>query len=265
MLRAGFLHSHTIPSASTLSIQAVLSLPRARLALLFSTVHTAIIIPALNEQQALPLVLADIPSSLDALVVVVDNGSTDRTAEVARKGGAVVLTEPRRGYGGACLKAIEWLLQEDRAPDVLVILDADHSDDTTILPAFIERITAGEADLVLSTRTRGGAEPGSMTAVQIWGNRLQTFSLRHRFGLDLSDMGPMRAVRWKSLQAMQMQDRTWGWNIEMACKAARLGLRVVEVPVSYRNRVGESKISGSFRGATRAGTKILWALARYGI
>jgi glycosyltransferase involved in cell wall biosynthesis len=216
---------------------------------LFSTVHTAIIIPALNEQQALPLVLADIPLSLDALVVVVDNGSTDRTAEVAREGGAVVLSEPRRGYGGA----------------VLIILDADYSDDTTILPAFIERIAAGEADLVLSTRTRGGAEPGSMTGVQIWGNRLQTFALRHRFGLELSDMGPMRAVRWQALQAMEMQDRTWGWNIEMACKAARLGFRVVEIPVSYRSRVGESKISGSLRGATRAGAKILWALARYGI
>ncbi len=225
----------------------------------------AIVIPALNEQQALPLVLSDIPSSLQARVVVVDNGSTDQTAEVARAHGAVVLREDNRGYGSACLRGIGWLARQPTQPEVLIILDADHSDDPAILPDFVARIVSGEADLVLSTRSLGTAEPGSMTSVQVWGNRLQTFALRHRFGLHLTDMGPMRAISWTALQDMNMQDATWGWNIEMACKAARRGLRVVEVPVSYRNRLGESKISGSFQGAARAGAKILWALARHGI
>jgi glycosyltransferase involved in cell wall biosynthesis len=228
-------------------------------------VRTAIIIPALDEEQSIPLVLADIPSSLEAVVIVVDNGSTDRTAEVAQAAGAVVLSEPRRGYGGACLAGITWLARQHPEPEVVVILDADHSDDPALLSDFVARIQSGDADLVLSTRTRGGAEPGSMTAVQVWGNRLQTFALRHRFGLQLTDMGPMRAISWSALQRMDMQDRTWGWNIEMACKAARLGLAVEEVSVSYRCRVGTSKISGTLRGASRAGAKILWALARYGV
>ena len=228
-------------------------------------VRTAIIIPALNEEQALPLVLADIPAALDALVVVVDNGSTDRTAEVAAEHGAIVLSEPARGYGAACLKAIEWLAAQNTPPEVVIILDADHSDDCSILPEFVARLAADKADLVLSTRTTGGAEPGSLTTIQRWGNRLQTFALQHRFGLELSDMGPMRAISWPALVALDMQDRTWGWNIEMACKAARHKLHVVELPVIYRKRVGVSKISGSFRGAVRAGTKILWALGRYGI
>jgi glycosyltransferase involved in cell wall biosynthesis len=227
--------------------------------------RTVIIIPALNEEEALPLVLADIPRSIEASVIVVDNGSTDRTAEVAAQHGATVLKEPHRGYGAACLKAISWLNTQEEPPEIVIILDADHSDDCQFLPDFAARIATGEADLVLSTRTMGGAEPGSMTSIQVWGNRLQTFALRHRFGLKLSDMGPMRAISWPSLMGLKMQDRTWGWNIEMACKAARQNLRVVEVPVSYRNRVGESKISGTFKGAVRAGTKILWALARYGI
>jgi len=227
--------------------------------------RTAIIIPALNEEEALPLVLADIPSSLEARVIVVDNGSTDRTAEVAAQHGATVLKEPYRGYGAACLKAISWLDAAEEPPEIVIILDADHSDDCAVLPDFAARIARGEADLVLSTRTMGGAEPGSMTTVQMWGNRLQTFALHHRFGLELSDMGPLRAISWHRLVELEMRDRTWGWNIEMACKAARQNLRIVEVPVSYRNRVGESKISGSLKGAVRAGAKILWALGRYGI
>ena len=228
-------------------------------------VRTAIVIPALNEEQALPLVLGDIPESLQAEVIIVDNGSTDRTAEVAAELGATVLRESQRGYGAACLKAISWLKTQSPCPEVLIILDADHSDDSSLLPDFVARLARDEADLVLSSRTTGGAEPGSMTTVQIWGNRLQTFALKHRFGLHLSDMGPMRAISWPALDLLNMKDRTWGWNIEMACKAARHDLRIVEIPVPYRNRVGKSKISGTFWGALRAGTKILWALARYGI
>ncbi|MBJ94181.1 MAG: UDP-glucose--dolichyl-phosphate glucosyltransferase [Rickettsiales bacterium] len=227
--------------------------------------RVAVIIPALNEERALPLVLDDLAAHLEAEIIVVDNGSTDKTPDVASSRGVVLVTEPARGYGAACLRGIRYLQERAEPPEVLVILDADYSDDSAVLPDFIARIRRGEADLVLSSRTQGGAEPGSMTEVQIWGNRLQTFALRHRFGLELTDMGPMRAISWQALMALKMQDRTWGWNIEMACKAARQKLRVQELPVSYRNRVGQSKISGSFQGAARAGAKILWALARYGI
>ena len=228
-------------------------------------VRVAVVIPALNEAENMPGLIADLRRSLpDALVVVVDNGSTDRTTEAALEAGAKVLSEPNRGYGSACLRAIRWLAERRDPPEVLVILDADRADDPALLPDFVERIERGEADLVLSSRTRGGAAPGAMTPVQVWGNRLQTAALRARFGLRLTDMGPMRAIRFRSLLALEMEDPTWGWNVEMAAKAARSGLSVVEVPVSYgHRRAGRSKISGSPTGAIRAGGKIVWALWRY--
>jgi glycosyltransferase involved in cell wall biosynthesis len=226
-------------------------------------VQTAVVIPALNEADSLRDLLPELVGVLpSARVVVVDNGSSDRTAEVAASGGAQVVFEPRRGYGSACLAGIRALRADP--PDVLVILDADHADDPAFLPNFLDRIGQG-VDLVVSTRTQGGAEDGALTPVQIWGNRLQTVALRMRFGLLLTDMGPMRAIRWTSLESLEMEDLTWGWNIEMACKAARVGLRIEEVPVTYRCRQeGVSKISGSVSGAARAGVKILYALGKYG-
>jgi len=226
---------------------------------------TAVIIPALNEAENIPGLLDDLGSALpDALAVVVDNGSTDGTASAASAAGATVLSEPKRGYGSACLRAIRWLEARDPRPDIVVILDADRADDPRFLVDFIDRIHSGEADFVLSTRTRGGAAPGAMTPIQVWGNRLQTAAIGARFGLDLTDMGPMRAIRFSSLLALDMVDPTWGWNVEMACKAARGGLRTVEVPVTYgTRRAGTSKISGSARGAARAGVRILYALAKY--
>jgi glycosyltransferase involved in cell wall biosynthesis len=225
-------------------------------------VEIAVLIPALNEEGSLPGLLAALRSALPlARILVVDNGSVDRSADVARAAGAEVISEPRRGYGSACLAGMEQLAASP--PEVLIILDADHADDPALLPGLVERIADG-ADLVLSTRTQGGAEPGSLTQVQVWGNRLQTAALRLRFGLRLTDMGPMRAIRWSRLQDLRMEDPTWGWNIEMACKAARAGLEIEEVPVTYRCRQsGESKISGSLSGAVRAGAKILYALAKY--
>jgi len=225
--------------------------------------RVAIVIPALNEEDALPHVLAAIPASLDAQVIVVDNGSTDGTPDVARAHGATVIHQPERGYGAACLAGIDHLAPDP--PDVLVILDADFADDPGLLPRFfVQPILDDAVDFVLSTRNRGGAEPGSMTPVQIWGNRMQVALLRARFGLRLTDMGPMRAIRMRALRDLDMQDRTWGWNVEMACKAARAGLRIREVPVPYRNRIGVSKISGTLSGVVRAGGKILYAFAKYG-
>jgi glycosyltransferase involved in cell wall biosynthesis len=227
-------------------------------------VRVAIVIPALDEEESLPSVLATIPTVLDARVIVADNGSTDRTAEVARQGGAEVIEVPQKGYGSACLAGIKHLDRTEPRPDVVVILDADHADDPGALLDFVGRIERGEADFVLSTRTQGGAEPGSLTAVQYWGNRLQTLVINTRFRTRLTDMGPMRAIRFEPLLNLGMVDPTWGWNVEMACKAARAGLRIVEVPVTYRNRLaGDSKISGNWRGVTRAGTRILWALYTY--
>ncbi len=224
----------------------------------------AILIPALNEEACLPGVLAAIPESLSARVIVVDNGSTDATSEVALAAGAVVLREPSRGYGSACMRGISWLREQSSAPDALVILDADHADDPAGIPALVALLTNEAADLVLTTRTQGTAEPGSLSAIQYWGNRLQTAAINRRFGLSLTDMGPLRAIAWGPLLTLSMEDETWGWNVEMACKAARAGLRIVEVPVPYRCRPhGESKISGSVRGAVRAGGRILWALWRY--
>jgi len=225
----------------------------------------AIVIPALNEEAALPHVLAAVPQELQATVLIVDNGSTDRTAEVAVQGGATVLQQPERGYGAACLMGIEHLASSAEPPEILVILDADFADDPGLLPdLFIKPIRDDEVDLVLSTRTQGGAEAGSMTRVQVLGNHLQIALLRLRFGMKLTDMGPMRAIRFDRLLGLSMQDRTWGWNVEMACKAARQGLRVREVPVTYRNRIGVSKISGTLSGVVRAGGKILYAFAKYG-
>ena len=225
--------------------------------------QTAVVIPALNEADSLRGLLPEVIRVLpDARVVVVDNGSSDQTAKVAASAGVTVLAEPRKGYGSAGLAGIQSL--RANPPDVLVILDADHADDPAFLPGFVERIADG-MDFVVSTRTQGGAEEGALTPIQVWGNRLQTVALRVRFGLELTDMGPMRAIRWDALDSLGMQDLTWGWNIEMACKAARAGLRIEEVPVTYRRRRdGVSKISGSVSGAARAGVKILYALAKYG-
>jgi glycosyltransferase involved in cell wall biosynthesis len=231
---------------------------------MFGAVRVAIVIPALNEEGALPLVLADLNRVLpEAEIVVVDNGSTDRTADVAREGGAAVVFEGHKGYGSACLAGMRHL-ELHGAPDAMVILDADHADDPAVLPGFLERIARDEADLVLSSRTAGRAQEGSLNPIQRWGNLLQTRALNARWGLQLTDMGPMRAIRWTSLMALEMEDRTWGWNVEMASKAGRASLRIEEVPVVYRNRAaGESKISGNVVGAARASGKILWALWRY--
>jgi glycosyltransferase involved in cell wall biosynthesis len=227
-------------------------------------VQVAVVIPALNEEQALPGVLARLLAALPCTAVVVDNGSTDATAAVATAGGAVVLREDRKGYGNACQAGVRWLAEQAPPPDVLVILDADGADDPGYLPGFVGRIERGEADFVLSTRTRGGAQPGALSPIQIWGNRLQVAWLRRRFALPITDMGPMRAIAFPALLDLGMVDPTWGWNVEMAARAARRGLRVVEVPVTYGNRRGgESKISGSVSGAARAGSKILLALWRY--
>ena len=221
----------------------------------------AIIVPALNEQQALPLVLREIPRPSVRRVIVADNGSTDRTAEVARQNGAEVVHESERGYGAACLKAIAHLAADP--PDIVVFLDGDYSDHPSELPSLIDPILAGDADMVIGSRARGRRERGALSPQQQVGNAIACRALRLLYGVRYTDLGPFRAIRWQTLQALGMQDRNYGWTVEMQIKAARRGVAYREVPVSYRQRIGVSKVSGTVRGSVSAGAKILWLLGRY--
>ena len=221
----------------------------------------AVIIPALNEQRALPLVLREIPRPPVHRVVVADNGSTDRTAEVALQNGAEVVHESERGYGAACLKALAHLAADP--PDVVVFLDGDYSDHPDELPSLIDPILAGDADMVIGSRARGRQERGALSAQQRVGNAIACRALRLFYGVRYTDLGPFRAIRWQTLQALQLQDRNYGWTVEMQIKAAQQGIAYREVPVSYRQRIGVSKVSGTVRGSVGAGVKILWLLGRH--
>ena len=218
----------------------------------------AVVIPALDEEQAIGKVLRDIPEGASQ-VVVVDNGSRDRTAEVARGLGAEVVAEPRRGYGQACLTGIAQL---DR-PDIVVIIDGDYSDYPEEMSALVAPLLTGEADMVIGSRTLGQREKGALLPQARFGNWLSTLLIRLLFGVSFTDLGPFRALRFDALQRLAMQDRDFGWTVEMQVKAARLGLRAVEVPVRYRRRIGTSKITGTLSGTLRAGHKILWTIFRY--
>jgi len=220
----------------------------------------ALIIPALDEEEAIGSTLAEIPNGLFRVVIVADNGSTDSTAEVAESYGALVVREPARGYGAACLKALAALPIEIEA---VVFMDADGSDVPSEAERLLEPIVRGEADLVLGSRELGEAEGGSLTPHQRFGNRLTVLLVSLLFGKRYTDLGPFRAIRRASLEELGMKDRDYGWTIEMQIKALRRGLRVIEKPVCYRRRRGgASKVSGSVRGSLAAGVKILWTVAR---
>jgi glycosyltransferase involved in cell wall biosynthesis len=227
----------------------------------------AVIIPALNEEQSLPLVLGDLPPVRQRIVV--DNGSTDATAEVAAARGATVVAESQRGYGAACLRGLDTLRQSiaegAEPPEIVVFLDADYSDHPECLPELVVPIFEGRADFVLGSRLLGQRQAGAMPPQSVYGNRLACFLMRHLFGVRYTDLGPFRAIRYDRLCDLQMSDRNFGWTVEMQIKAARQGLRVLEIPVPYRCRVGSSKISGTLRGTVRAGTKILYTIAKYSL
>ncbi len=225
-----------------------------------------VVIPAYNEQEALPLVLRDLPAV--GAVIVVDNASTDQTAEVARSAGATVVYEPRRGYGSACLAGLakieDGVKRGECAPAVVVFVDADYSDHPDQLPELIAPIFTDQADFVLGSRIGGDREQGAMPPQSLYGNRLACWLMRRLFGADFTDLGPFRAIAYPHLCRLGMVDTNFGWTVEMQIKAAKAGLRILEVPVRYRKRIGTSKISGTLRGTTLAGTKILYTIAKYG-
>jgi glycosyltransferase involved in cell wall biosynthesis len=223
-------------------------------------VKVVVIIPAFNEEKSIGLVLRDIPRQLVDAVIVVDNGSRDRTAELARLGGAEVVRETRRGYGSACLAGIEHAKHKN--PDAVVFLDADFSDHPQELIGLLEKIEDG-FDLVIGSRTRGKAEPGALLPQARWGNWLAVSLIKWLFGFRYTDLGPFRAVKWDKLLALDMQDRNFGWTVEMQVKAVKEGLRIAEVPVSYRKRIGVSKVTGTISGAIKAGYKIIFTIFKY--
>jgi glycosyltransferase involved in cell wall biosynthesis len=219
-----------------------------------------VIIPALDEEHSVGLVVESLPAERIREVVVVDNGSRDATARVARAAGATVLAEPRRGYGQACLTGLAHL--RDHPPGIVVFVDADNSDDPADFDSVVAPLLEDRADMVIGSRCLGLAEPGSMTPPQRFGNVLATWLIAQFTGQRFTDLGPFRALRWDALERLDMEDTNYGWTVEMQVKAARRRIRWVEVPVAYRVRVGRSKISGTVKGVTAAGSKILYTVFR---
>ena len=220
-----------------------------------------VLIPAHNEEAALPPLLNEIDRDPLRRIVVVDNGSTDRTAAVAEEHGCTVVSCPQPGYGNACLAGMAFMA--DDPPDLLVFLDGDRSDYPEHLPELTGPIIEGSHDLVLGSRVKGQAEKGSLTLPQRFGNALATGLMRWFWKTSYTDLGPFRAIRWSSLQLLEMQDRNFGWTIEMQIKASLRGLRIMEVPVKYRKRIGVSKVSGTLKGVIGAGYKILFTIFKY--
>ncbi len=224
-----------------------------------------VIIPAFNEENAVGKVIDDLPLSLIRHVVVCDNGSTDDTAQAAQSRGAVVVYEKRKGYGSACQRGLAYLRQLEKEPDFIVFLDADYSDYPNELPDLVSPMLKTDYELVIGSRVLGQVEKGALTLPQRFGNRLATVLMKILFGVQFTDLGPFRAVRYKSLEKMNMKDPDYGWTVEMQIKAAQMGMKSLEVPVSYRQRIGTSKVSGTIRGVIGAGTKILGLIFWYGI
>lgn len=225
--------------------------------------RVVVIIPAFNEARAIGHVVTDIPDELVDEIVVVNNASTDETERNARASGATVLREARKGYGWACLRGIEYV--RSLQPDVVVFLDGDYSDHPNEMPRLVEPILLGEADFVVGSRILGEHEPGAMLPQALVGNRVACAAMRAIWGAEFTDLGPFRAIRFDALMDLGMEDKTFGWTIEMQIKAVRAGLRCMEVPVSYRRRVGVSKVTGTVKGTIKASVKILWVIGRFAI
>ncbi|MDP2059928.1 MAG: glycosyltransferase family 2 protein [Flavobacteriaceae bacterium] len=223
-----------------------------------------VIIPANNEAGSIAQVIREIPKTVDEIIVV-NNRSTDDTFEVAKKAGATVLNEEKMGYGYACLKGMEYIAQLTNKPEIVVFLDGDYSDYPEELSMLVAPILNREVDFVVGARTKVLQEPGSMTFQQRFGNKLATILMKYIFGSNFTDLGPFRAIRYSTLVSLNMQDKTYGWTVEMQLKVLKKNLPYAEIPVRYKKRIGVSKVSGTLKGTIFAGYKILSWIFKYSL
>ena len=221
-----------------------------------------VIIPAYNEQDSIAKVINDIPKIVDE-VIVISNNSTDNTEINAENAGATVLIEKRKGYGYACLKGMDYIAKQKTKPEIVVFLDGDYSDYPEQLTEIIDPIINNNIDLVIGSRVKELREDGAMTPQQIFGNWLATFLMKLFFRARFTDLGPFRAIKYNRLLALKMEDKTYGWTVEMQLKALKQKLNYAEVPMKYRNRIGVSKVSGTIKGSIFAGIKILGWIFKY--
>lgn len=221
-----------------------------------------VIIPAYNEANSIGKVIKDIPSIVSEIIVV-NNNSTDNTVGNAEKAGATVLTENRKGYGYACLKGMDYIAKKSNKPDIIVFLDGDYSDYPEELTKIVAPIIQNKVDFVVGARTKKGREKGSMTPQQVFGNWLATVLMKFFFNAKFTDLGPFRAIKYKTLLNLDMQDKTYGWTVEMQLKILKKKLKYLEVPVRYKKRIGVSKVSGTVKGTIFAGVKILGWIFKY--
>ena len=221
-----------------------------------------VIIPAYNEEKAIGYVIQDIPSSVSE-VIVISNNSTDDTIQVAKNAGATVLSESRKGYGYACLKGMEYIAQQETKPDIIVFLDGDYSDYPQELTQIIAPIIKDDIDFVIGARVPRFREKQSMTPQQVFGNWLATTLMKSFFNATFTDLGPFRAIKYEKLVALNMEDKTYGWTVEMQLKVLKQKMSYVEIPVHYKNRIGISKVSGTVKGAIMAGIKIIGWIFKY--
>lgn len=219
-----------------------------------------VIIPAYNEEDSISQVINDIPKGLVRNILVCNNASTDNTKVYAEKAGAIVLDQPEKGYGNACLKGIEFLALSEVKPDIVVFLDGDYSDHPEQMPELVKPIISENYDLVIGSRALGAMEKGAMMPQQVFGNWLATTLIKLIYKVEFTDLGPFRAIKYDQLKKINMQDKDFGWTVEMQVKAAKYGLRSMEVPMKYRKRIGVSKVSGTIKGTILAGHKILWTI-----
>jgi glycosyltransferase involved in cell wall biosynthesis len=226
-----------------------------------------VIIPAYNEEGSIANVINDIPNIVDEIIVI-SNNSTDKTEENALKAGATVLQESRKGYGYACLKGVKYiastsLSDQEEKPDIIVFLDGDYSDYPEQLTELVAPIINNDKDFVIGARVKELRENGSMTPQQVFGNWLATFLMKLFFGAKYTDLGPFRAIKYQKLLQLEMEDKTYGWTVEMQLKAIKQKFSYIEIPMKYRNRIGVSKVSGTVKGSIFAGVKILGWIFKY--
>ncbi|NNF22646.1 MAG: glycosyltransferase family 2 protein [Saprospiraceae bacterium] len=219
-----------------------------------------VIIPAYNEESSVGRVIKDIPSGIVRHIIVCNNNSNDNTAGRAEEAGAIVVEQPDQGYGNACLAGMSYISSLDKLPDVVVFLDADYSDYPEEMKHVVKPIIEQGYDMVIGSRALGDLESGAMMPQQIFGNWLATNMIKLFYGYEFTDLGPFRAIKWDQLMNLNMIDKTYGWTVEMQVKAAKHKLKCTEVPVTYRKRIGKSKVSGTVKGTIMAGHKILWTI-----